>query len=113
MLRLSTLRRDPRRAVRWSACMPEHDWPELPYEAWKDTLATLHMKLQVVGKLRLALNPAEPEWAHVALYLTSRGLTTGPMSSDGVLFGVDADLLSHEALITTATGETRRVALIA
>ncbi len=33
--------------------MPEVNWPELPYEAWKDTLDTLHMKVQIVGKLRL------------------------------------------------------------
>src|SRR5438552_3089840 len=113
MLRLSTLRRDPRRAVRWSACMPEHDWPELPYEAWKDTLATLHMKLQIVGKLRLALSPFEPEGANVALYLTSRGLTTGPMSSGGLIFGIDADLVAHQVVITTVSGDTRHVALVA
>jgi len=93
--------------------MPEHDWPELPYEAWKDTLATLHMKLQIVGKLRLALSPFEPEWANVALHLTSRGLTTGPMSSSGLIFGVDADLVDHQVVITTVSGETRNVALVA
>ena len=93
--------------------MPEHDWPELPYEAWKDTLATLHMKLQIVGKLRLALSPPEPEWAHVALYVTPRGLTTGPMPSGGLIFAVDADLVAHQVVITTAAGETRQVALIA
>lgn len=25
-------------------------WPELPYSSWKDTLATLHMNLQIVGR---------------------------------------------------------------
>lgn len=93
--------------------MTEPNWPELPYEAWKDTLATLHMKLQIVGKLRVALSPPELEWAHVALYVTSRGLTTGPLSSAGVIFGVDVDLVGHEVLISTATGQTRRVALTA
>ena len=93
--------------------MPEMNWPELPYEAWKDTLDTLHMKVQIVGKLRLALSPPEPEWAHVALYLTPRGLATGPMSSAGLIFGVDLDLVAHQVSITTATGETRQVALTA
>jgi hypothetical protein len=93
--------------------MAEVNWPELPYEAWKDTLDTLHMKLQIVGKLRVALSPAEPEWAHVALYVTSRGLTTGPLSSGGLIFGVDVDLVAHEVSISTAAGETRRVALTA
>src|SRR5260370_1446249 len=39
--------------------MPEVNWPELPYEAWTDTLDTLHIKVQIVGKLRLALTPPE------------------------------------------------------
>src|SRR5205823_3118475 len=91
--------------------MPEVNWPELPYEAWKDTLDTLHMQVQIVGKLRLVLSPPEPEWAHVALYLTPRGLATGPMSSAGLIFGVDLDLVAHQVSITTATGETRQVAL--
>jgi hypothetical protein len=37
-----------------------NDWPELPYEEWRDTRATLHMYLQVIGKVRLALAPMEP-----------------------------------------------------
>ena len=32
-------------------------WPALPYEAWKDTYATLHMWTQVVGKVALAQAP--------------------------------------------------------
>jgi len=28
-------------------------WPELPYAAWKDTLETLHMKMQIIGKVHL------------------------------------------------------------
>ena len=32
-------------------------WPALPYDAWKDTYATLHMWTQVVGKVALAQAP--------------------------------------------------------
>jgi hypothetical protein len=88
-------------------------WPDLPYSAWKDTLDTLHMNLQVVGKVRLALAPFEPQWANVPLYLTSRGLTTTPMAAAGVIFQIDVDLIDHEVLIQTVRGETRRVALTA
>ena len=28
-------------------------WPSLPLEAWQDTYATVHMWLQVIGKIRL------------------------------------------------------------
>ena len=32
-------------------------WPELPLGAWRETYATLHMWMQIVGKVRLALTP--------------------------------------------------------
>jgi hypothetical protein len=87
-------------------------WPELPYGAWRDTLDTLHMKLQIIGKVRLALTPFEPQWANVPLYLTARGLTTTPMeSAAGLIFQVDVDLVDHQVVIQTVRGETRRVPL--
>ena len=54
-------------------------WPELPYAAWKDTCATLHLWTQIVGKVRLALTPWLNHSWHVALYVTARGLTTSPI----------------------------------
>ena len=86
-------------------------WQELPYAAWHDTMDTLHMELQVIGKLRLALSPFEPEWANVPLYLTARGLTTTPMSASGVIFQVDVDLIEHQVVIETAGGDVEGVAL--
>ena len=53
-------------------------WPTLPYEAWKDTCATLHMWTQIVGKIRLVQSPWVNHSWHVPLYLTARGLTTSP-----------------------------------
>ena len=52
------------------------DWPALPYEAWKDTYATLHMWAQVVGKVALARAPALNHSWGAALHVTSRGLST-------------------------------------
>jgi len=89
------------------------DWPELPYSDWKDTLETLHMDLQIVGKVRLALTPFEPQWANVPLYLSARGLTTTPMAQAGLIFQIDVDLIDHQVVIETVRGDTRRVALIA
>jgi hypothetical protein len=88
-------------------------WPELPYDAWKDTLDTLHMTLQIVGKVRLALSPFEPQWANVPLYLSSRGLTTTPMAYAGLIFQIDVDLIEHQVVIETTSGESRRIALSA
>ena len=32
-------------------------WPSLPFAAWRDTRATLHLWTQIVGKIRLAQAP--------------------------------------------------------
>ena len=48
--------------------------PALPFDSWKDTLATLHMWTQVVGKLRLKLCPLVNHFWNVTFYLTARGL---------------------------------------
>jgi hypothetical protein len=63
----------------------------------------LHMALQMVGKLTL-LKPFEPQWANVALGLTSRGLTTGPVPWEGGTFTVDADFQAHELGVSTSWG---------
>jgi uncharacterized protein DUF5996 len=88
-------------------------WPELPYTAWKDTLDTLHMTVQIVGKVRLSLTPFEPQWANVPLYLSARGLTTTPMADAGLIFQIDVDLIDHQVVIATVRGDTRRVPLTA
>ena len=54
-------------------------WPALPEAPWVDTRQTLHMWTQIVGKTRLALCPMLNQWWQVALYVTPKGLTTGPM----------------------------------
>lgn len=86
-------------------------WPELPYEAWVDTRDTLHMYLQVIGKLRLALTPREAEWANVPLYLTARGLTTSPMWGAQGPFDVDIDFIDHQVVIADTEGKVERIAL--
>ena len=87
------------------------EWPALPYDEWSDTHDTLQMILQILGKVRVALSPKEPEWAHITLFVSARGLTTGPVPSNVGLFDVEADLLHHEVVIRTADGEAERVPL--
>ena len=84
------------------------EWPALPYDEWSDTHDTLQMILQILGKVRVALSPKEPEWAHITLFVSARGLTTGPVPSNVGLFDVEADLLHHEVVIRTADGEAER-----
>lgn len=80
-------------------------FPALPYADWRPTRDTLHRFLQVVGKVRLAASPRRNHWWNVPLHLTGRGLTTRPMSLDGVrTFCLDLDLLDHRLDLTTGDG---------
>jgi hypothetical protein len=89
----------------------QDDWPELPYEAWRDTKDTLHMYLQIVGKVRLALAPMEPQWAQVPLYVTARGLHTSPIPHPNGVFDIDVDFIAHTVSVRTAAGALERVTL--
>src|SRR5438270_9265690 len=86
-------------------------WPELPRDAWRETRDTLHLWTQIVGKIRLGLAPIEPEWAHVTLFVTSRGLTTTPMPFDGGTLQIDFDLIDHELRIDVNDGRRRTLPL--
>ena len=80
------------------------EWPALPYGEWRDTRDTLHMYTQVVGKIRLALSPFEPQWANVPLYVTARGLTTSPVPSGLRAFDIEFDLVDHRLVLRSSDG---------
>jgi Family of unknown function (DUF5996) len=62
------------------------------------------MFTQIVGKVRMALAPPEPEWAHVVLYVTSRGLTTSPIACGDKTFEAAFDFIAHELRVTASDG---------
>jgi hypothetical protein len=80
-------------------------WPPLPLAAWQDTYDTVHLWLQVVGKVRLALTPLLNHWWNTTLYVTPRGLTTSAIPCAGGAFEIRFDFLSHEMIIETSGGE--------
>jgi len=91
---------------------PEHDrWPELRYEAWRDTVATLQLWTQIVGKVRLALTPWVNHSWQVPFYLTAVGLTTSPIPFAGGIFEFEFDFIRHRLLARTSRGAERQLAL--
>jgi hypothetical protein len=86
-------------------------WPQLPYAAWSDTCATLHLWTQVVGKIRLAQAPWLNHSWHVPLYLTARGLTTSPIPYGARVFEMQFDFVAHELAIDVSDGQNRRLPL--
>jgi len=90
---------------------PPDDLPALPYDSWKETLATLHMWTQIVGKIRLKLSPLVNHWWNVPLYVTARGLTTSPMPYGDRTLEIFFDFIAHKLVIETCEGQSMELAL--
>src|SRR5262245_57403010 len=86
-------------------------WPPLPYQAWRDTYMSLQLRTQIVGKIRLVQTPWLNHSWHVTLYVTPRGLTTGPIPYDARSFQVEFDFLEHRLLIADSDGRQRSLPL--
>ncbi len=86
-------------------------WPELPFPEWQNTCKTLHMWLQIAGKIRLTYSPWVNHQWHSTMYVTPRGLTTLAIPYDRATFQLDFDFFDHALYITTSAGERGEVAL--
>jgi Family of unknown function (DUF5996) len=84
-------------------------WPELAYDAWTETRATLHLWTQVIGKIRLAQTPWLNHSWHVPLYVTARGLTTSPIPYHPRSFEITFDFIDHVLDIAVSDGTSRRI----
>lgn len=86
-------------------------WPSLPLEAWRDTYATLHLWLQIVGKIRLIQNPWVNHGWHVTLYVTASGLTTSRIPHGTRAFQIDLDFITHQLEVHTSDGSAATLPL--
>jgi len=82
-------------------------FPPLPLEQWRATKNTLHLYLQIVGKIRLTLFPRLNHWWHVPFYVSTRGLTTRPIPFQNGNFEIEFDFIEHRLKIRTSGDERR------
>ena len=69
------------------------EWPDLTLDDWAGTKDALQLWTQVVGKVRLALEPMVNHWWQVPLYVSARGLTTSLMHDGGLGLEMEFDFL--------------------
>src|ERR1700752_1321293 len=86
-------------------------WPALDYESWKDTYATLHMWMQVVGKVALALAPHLNHSWGIAFQFTARGLTPRTLAHGERFFPMEFDFVAHRLVIRVSDGTIRPIPL--
>ena len=83
---------------------PARDWPALPWPAWQETHAALHLWSQVVGKVRLSHAPWLNHSWHATLYVVPHGLTTGPVPDPAGALEIAFDLLDHRLRVRGPAG---------
>lgn len=86
-------------------------FPALPLDEWEPTKDTLHLWLQIVGKVRLALFPKKNHWWHAPLYVGARGLTTRPIPYEEDVFEITLDFLNHRLALVRSDGRSAGFAL--
>ncbi|MGH9270667.1 MAG: DUF5996 family protein, partial [Ilumatobacteraceae bacterium] len=69
------------------------EWPSLRVDDWTETRDTLHMWVQIVGKIRLAHAPLVNHWWQTTLYVSPRGLTTTAVPYGGGTFDMELDFI--------------------
>lgn len=85
--------------------------PALPLSEWQNTLDTLHMWSQIVGKIALETTPLVNHFWNSTLRVTPRGLTTPPLNNGTTTFTMEFDLIAHDLVTSCESGETRNVKL--
>lgn len=87
------------------------NFPAIPLNEWRPTKNTLHLYLQIVGKIRLMMHPRVNHWWHVPLFVSPRGLTTRSIPHNGSNFEIEFDFHDHELKIRTGDGRIEDFAL--
>ena len=91
--------------------MSSPQWPQLDYDDWSETIATVHMWTQIAGKIRLELTPWTNHSWHVPLYVTPTGLTSSTIHHGPHSFDLEFDFLDHEFRIRDGAGRRRSASL--
>lgn len=86
-------------------------WPQLHYNEWKETYATLHLFTQIIGKIKLSKMPWINHSWHVTLLVTPLGLTTSDIADENKHFQIEFNFLQHHLTISTSDGEIENIPL--
>lgn len=88
-----------------------YGFPPLPLEEWETTKETLHLYVQIVGKIKLMLMPRRNHWWNVMLQVNTRGIGTGTIPYKNLNFEIDFDFVDHQLIIKTSEGDEEKLDL--
>lgn len=87
--------------------------PSLRYKGMEKSKLTLHLFLQIIGKIRLKMSSRKNHWWYITEYVDTKGLSTGPISyqSGMATFSITLNVLHHQLEVTTSNGEVENFSL--
>nr|WP_294859004.1 DUF5996 family protein [uncultured Fluviicola sp.] len=82
--------------------------PVLSYLGNEQKKMTLHLFMQIIGKVRLKLSPRKNHWWYVTEYVSTRGITTGdiPYNEGMDYFDITINVHQHQLEVNTSKGES-------
>ncbi len=87
--------------------------PYLAYDEWKLTRVTLHLILQIIGKIRLKTTPRKNHWWYCTLYVSTKGFSTHsiPMPDGINTFEIVYNIHKRAVQLHCSTGDKREIPL--
>ena len=87
--------------------------PYLSFNEWKKTRITLHLLLQIIGKLRRANTPRQNHWWHITHYVSTKGFSTHSIPLiDGInTFEIILNVHKKAVQLQNSKGEEKEILL--
>jgi len=81
--------------------------PQLNYKGHEKAKLTLHLFLQIIGKIRLMKTPRKNHWWYVTEYLDTNGFTTGPIPFNNGMdtFKITMNTQAHQLELESSEGK--------
>jgi len=81
--------------------------PTLKYTGNELKKMTLHLFLQIVGKIRLKMTPRKNHWWYITEYVNTKGISAGPIPfAEGTAqFEIILNIIHHQLEIITSSGQ--------
>ncbi|TYP71594.1 DUF5996 family protein [Aquimarina intermedia] len=88
--------------------------PLIQYKGYEQKKMTLHLFLQIVGKIRLELSPRKNHWWYVTEYISTKGFTTGsiPYKKGMHTFDITINVHQHQLEVNTSKGQSAKFSLL-
>lgn len=85
----------------------QHKLPVLPYKKYVQEKMTLHLFLQIIGKIRLKMTPRKNHWWYITEYIDTKGFSTRPIpyNSGADQFEICINVQKHQLEVHTSQGD--------